>query len=159
VHGGPSGGGEPATSGRGGHKKSGHRCRWPLLTRSIDATRCSKAVFSRSGTLARVGAEVFLDARLLALEAAQDSFSNGLLDCPHYTRPEHHEWGDVPAVLLSGDHAAIRRWRLQQSLGRTWLRRPDLLEQAGLDKKTRALLDEFRNEHAQGTTPDRKSGD
>jgi tRNA (guanine37-N1)-methyltransferase len=94
-----------------------------------------------------------------AASAEQDSFSNGLLDCPHYTRPEHHEWGDVPAVLVSGDHAAIARWRLKQSLGRTWLRRPDLLEQAGLDKKTRALLDEFQYEHAQGTTPDRKSGD
>ena len=83
--------------------------------------------------------------------AAQDSFSNGLLDCPHYTRPEHDEWGDVPAVLKSGDHAAIRRWRLKQSLGRTWLRRPELLERLELDKKTRALLDEFRGEHAQRT--------
>jgi tRNA (guanine37-N1)-methyltransferase len=94
-----------------------------------------------------------------AASAEQDSFSNGLLDCPHYTRPERHEWGDVPAVLVSGDHAAIARWRLKQSLGRTWLRRPDLLAQAGMDKKTRALLDEFQHEHAQGTTPDRRSGD
>lgn len=84
--------------------------------------------------------------------AAQDSFSNGLLDCPHYTRPERDEWGEVPAVLTSGDHAAIRRWRLKQSLGRTWLRRPDLLERLELDKKTRALLVEFQHEHAQGRT-------
>jgi tRNA (guanine37-N1)-methyltransferase len=94
-----------------------------------------------------------------AQSAEQDSFSNGLLDCPHYTRPEHHEWGDVPAALLSGNHAAISRWRLKQSLGRTWLRRPDLLERAALDKKTRALLVEFQDEHARETTPDRESGD
>lgn len=93
-----------------------------------------------------------------AESAAQDSFSNGLLDCPHYTRPEHHDWGDVPAVLKSGDHAAIRRWRLKQSLGRTWLRRPDLLEQVELDKKARALLVEFQHEHVQRTTADRGTG-
>lgn len=84
--------------------------------------------------------------------AAQDSFSNGLLDCPHYTRPVRDEWGEVPAVLLSGDHAAIRRWRLKQSLGRTWLRRPDLLERLELDKKTRALLVEFQDEQRQERT-------
>ena len=78
--------------------------------------------------------------------AAQDSFSDGLLDCPHYTRPEQHELGVVPQVLLSGDHAAIRRWRRQQSLGRTWLRRPDLLAQVELDATDRRLLDEFRRE-------------
>ncbi|HEY0178246.1 MAG TPA: tRNA (guanosine(37)-N1)-methyltransferase TrmD [Dokdonella sp.] len=87
-----------------------------------------------------------------AESAAQDSFSNGLLDCPHYTRPERDEWGDVPAVLTSGDHAAIRRWRLKQSLGRTWLRRPDLLEKVELDEKTRALLTEFQREHEQAGT-------
>lgn len=92
-----------------------------------------------------------------ALSAAQDSFSNGLLDCPHYTRPERDEWGGVPAVLMSGDHAAIRRWRLQQSLGRTWLRRPDLLDKLDLDKKTRALLVEFQGEHERTTTSDRSS--
>ncbi len=91
--------------------------------------------------------------------AEQDSFSNGLLDCPHYTRPVRDAWGDVPAVLLSGDHAAIRRWRLKQSLGRTWLRRPDLLAQVELDKKTRALLVEFQDEHAEKTMPGRESGD
>lgn len=83
-----------------------------------------------------------------AQSAQQDSFSDGLLDCPHYAKPVHDALGDVPAVLLSGDHAAIRRWRLQQSLGRTWLRRPDLLAQRVLDPESRALLDEFRREHA-----------
>ncbi len=94
-----------------------------------------------------------------AQSAEQDSFSNGLLDCPHYTRPEQDEWGEVPAVLKSGDHAAIARWRLKQSLGRTWLRRPELLARIELDRKTRALLEEFRSEHAKTTTPDRESGE
>jgi len=86
-----------------------------------------------------------------AESAAQDSFADGLLDCPHYTRSDEHGYDGVPEVLLSGDHAAIRRWRLKQSLGRTWLRRPDLLEKLDLDKKSRALLDEFRAEHESGT--------
>ena len=72
-----------------------------------------------------------------AQSAQQDSFSDGLLDCPHYTRPEHHDWGDVPAVLMSGDHAAIRRWRRKQALGRTWLRRPDLLAASGAEQGRR----------------------
>lgn len=93
-----------------------------------------------------------------AQSASQDSFSDGLLDCPHYTRPERHEWGEVPAVLTSGDHAAIARWRRKQSLGRTWLRRPDLLARLELDPKQRALLDEFRREHEGKTTHDRDSG-
>jgi tRNA (guanine37-N1)-methyltransferase len=89
-----------------------------------------------------------------AQSARQDSFSDGLLDCPHYTRPVRDAWGDVPAVLLSGDHAAIRRWRRKQALGRTWLRRPDLLARAGLDAEAGVLLDEFRREFraAQATT-------
>ncbi|MFC5437960.1 tRNA (guanosine(37)-N1)-methyltransferase TrmD [Rhodanobacter umsongensis] len=82
-----------------------------------------------------------------AQSAEQDSFSDGLLDCPHYGKPVHHALGDVPEVLLSGDHAAIARWRLKQSLGRTWLRRPDLLSQCWLDAESRALLEEFRREH------------
>jgi len=83
-----------------------------------------------------------------AESAEQDSFEGpqGLLDCPHYTHPSAHEWGDVPEVLRSGNHAAIARWRRQQSLGRTWLRRPDLLDEAGLDKKDRALLEDFRRQ-------------
>jgi tRNA (guanine37-N1)-methyltransferase len=82
-----------------------------------------------------------------AASAEQDSFSNGLLDCPHYAKPVQDALGSVPEVLLSGDHAAIARWRLKQSLGRTWLRRPDLLSRHGLDAASRALLDEFRREH------------
>jgi len=81
--------------------------------------------------------------------AQQDSFMQGLLDCPHYTRPEQINGVKVPEVLLSGDHKAIARWRLKQSLGRTWLRRPDLLEQLQLDKEQQALLDEFRTEYQQ----------
>ena len=78
--------------------------------------------------------------------ASHDSFANGLLDCPHYTRPEQFDGRAVPAVLTSGDHAAIRRWRLQQALGRTWQRRPDLLRDARLDEEQRALLEEFKIE-------------
>jgi tRNA (guanine37-N1)-methyltransferase len=81
-----------------------------------------------------------------AESASQDSFVNGLLDHPHYTRPELYENDAVPAVLLSGNHADIARWRLKQALGRTWLRRPDLLEKRGLSADETALLEEFRNE-------------
>lgn len=80
--------------------------------------------------------------------AAQDSFGeDGLLDCPHYTRPVEHALGEVPPVLLSGDHAAIARWRRQQALGRTWQRRPDLLDEATLSDADRQLLDAFRAEN------------
>lgn len=82
--------------------------------------------------------------------AEQDSFSSGLLDYPHYTRPEMIDGRAVPAVLLSGDHAAIARWRMKQALGRTWLRRPELLEQAGLSAEQQKLLAEFVREHEQG---------
>ena len=75
--------------------------------------------------------------------AEQDSFFDGLLDCPHYTRPEASELGQVPAVLLSGDHEAIARWRVQQALGRTWLRRPDLFEQVELTPEQRQLFEAF----------------
>jgi len=102
-----------------------------------------------------LAAMVLIDAvtRLLpgalgdAQSAQQDSFSDGLLDCPHYTRPENYEGRLVPEVLLGGNHAAIRRWRLQQSLGRTWLRRPDLLQTRTLNKEQQTLLDEFIREH------------
>lgn len=87
-----------------------------------------------------------------AQSAAQDSFSDGLLDCPHYTHPVRSDMGDVPEVLLSGNHAAIRRWRLKQSLGRTWQRRPDLLARLQLDKQAMALLEEFRQECADNKT-------
>ncbi|HET7932361.1 MAG TPA: tRNA (guanosine(37)-N1)-methyltransferase TrmD [Rhodanobacteraceae bacterium] len=82
-----------------------------------------------------------------AQSAVQDSFSDGLLDCPHYTRPVSHEYGDVPAVLLSGDHAAIALWRRKQSLGRTWLRRPELLQGLALAAVDQRLLEEFKREH------------
>lgn len=78
--------------------------------------------------------------------ASCDSFANGLLDCPHYTRPEVSDGLRVPPVLLSGNHDAIRRWRLKQALGRTWQRRPDLLREAQLDEEQRALLAEFVSE-------------
>jgi len=78
----------------------------------------------------------------------QDSFTeDGLLDCPHYTRPPVLNGQHVPHVLQGGDHAAIRRWRLKQSLGRTWLRRPDLLSTVVFDKEKKELLDEFIEEH------------
>jgi tRNA (guanine37-N1)-methyltransferase len=79
--------------------------------------------------------------------AEQDSYVDGLLDCPHYTRPEEIEGGPVPEVLLSGNHELIRRWRLQQALGRTWLRRPDLLEGRPLSGEEQLLLDEFIRAH------------
>ena len=83
--------------------------------------------------------------------AEQDSFSDGLLDCPHYTRPESLDGVDVPAVLLSGNHEQIRLWRLQQSLGRTLLRRPELLQNLALtDEQTTQLAQfvEAMNKHA-----------
>lgn len=85
-----------------------------------------------------------------AESASQDSFVDGLLDHPHYTRPEVYEGAAVPAVLLSGNHAVITRWRLKQSLGRTWQRRPDLLERRVLTAEERSLLDEFRREQDSG---------
>ena len=85
-----------------------------------------------------------------AESARQDSFADGLLDCPHFTRPERYEDERVPDVLLSGDHAAIRRWRLQQALGRTWQRRPELLAQRPLTAEERALLDEYQAAAASG---------
>ncbi|PMR76244.1 tRNA (guanosine(37)-N1)-methyltransferase TrmD [Billgrantia endophytica] len=80
--------------------------------------------------------------------AVEDSFNEGLLDCPHYTRPEVIDGRRVPDVLLSGHHGEIRRWRLKQSLGRTWLRRPDLLEGRTLGREQQALLEEFIQEYA-----------
>jgi tRNA (guanine37-N1)-methyltransferase len=76
--------------------------------------------------------------------ALHESFSDGLLDWPHYTRPISVDGREVPDVLASGDHAAIRRWRLKEALGRTWLRRPELLERRGLSNEERALLEEFK---------------
>ena len=98
-----------------------------------------------------LGAAVVIDAvgRLLdgalndAASAVQDSFEDGLLDCPHFTRSDRLGTEGVPEVLLSGDHARIARWRRQQALGRTWLRRPDLLARMELSPRDRALLAEF----------------
>ena len=79
--------------------------------------------------------------------AVEESFAAGLLDCPHYTRPEMYAGERVPEVLLSGHHENIRRWRLKQALGRTWLRRPELLQARGMSKEEQALLAEFQKEH------------
>jgi tRNA (guanine37-N1)-methyltransferase len=81
--------------------------------------------------------------------AQQDSFMDGLLDCPHYTRPEVYEGQAVPDVLLSGNHEKIRQWRLKQSLGRTWQRRPDLLAALELTNEQQRLLTEYLREHDQ----------
>jgi tRNA (guanine37-N1)-methyltransferase len=78
--------------------------------------------------------------------AEQDSFSEGLLDCPHYTRPEDFEGRLVPDVLLSGDHARIASWRRRQALGRTWQRRPDLIEMLELDEQDQRLLEQYQQQ-------------
>lgn len=79
--------------------------------------------------------------------ARQDSFFDGLLDSPHYTRPETAGGIRAPEILLSGDHEGIQRWRMKQALGRTWLRRPDLLERLQLSNEQKVLLDEFISEN------------
>ena len=79
--------------------------------------------------------------------AQEDSFADGLLDCPHYTRPEVLDGLAVPPVLMSGNHAEIRKWRLKQSLERTWLRRPELLESLALTDEQRKLLQQVQAEH------------
>lgn len=118
----------------------------------LDAEEISIGDYVLSG--GELAAAVLIDAvtrllpGVLGDEASpeQDSFVAGLLDCPHYTRPETVDGMTVPPVLLSGDHAAIRRWRLKQALGRTWLRRPDLLAARTLDAEEQALLEEFKRE-------------
>lgn len=118
-----------------------------LIMREVDA-EWSIGDYVLSG--GELPAMVMIDAmaRLLpgvlntGASAEEDSFTDGLLDCPHYTRPEVYEGDAVPAVLLSGDHAAIRRWRLQQSLLRTRARRPDLLAGRTLSKEERILLEQ-----------------
>jgi len=77
----------------------------------------------------------------------EESFADGLLDCPQYTRPEVYAERRVPEVLLSGHHENIRRWRLKQALGRTWLRRPDLLQARGMSEEEKRLLAEFQQEY------------
>lgn len=102
-----------------------------------------------------MAAMVFIDAIIRLIpgslghlgSAEQDSFMNGLLDCPHYTRPATLNGMDVPPVLLGGNHKDIERWRRKQSLGKTWLKRPDLLEKIQLSETDRQLLVEFKCEH------------
>ncbi len=79
--------------------------------------------------------------------AVEDSFVDGLLDCPHYTRPETFAGVDVPKVLLSGHHGEIKRWRLQQALGRTYERRPDLFNRKALTREQEVLLEQYLDEH------------
>lgn len=81
--------------------------------------------------------------------AEQDSFSVGLLDCPHFTRPESIDGMVVPQILMGGHHAEIERWRAKQSLGRTWQRRPELLDQLALTQEQQALLEEYIQEQEQ----------
>jgi tRNA (guanine37-N1)-methyltransferase len=80
------------------------------------------------------------------LSAQEDSFADGLLDCPHYTRPEVYQDRKVPDVLLSGNHEEIRRWRLKQALGRTLERRPDLLEGRAMTPEEEQLLADYLRE-------------
>lgn len=102
-----------------------------------------------------LAAMMFIDAILRLLPGAlghsasaeQDSFMNGLLDCPHYTRPASIHGMDVPAVLLGGNHRDIERWRRKQSLGVTWLKRPGLLDNIALTDLDKQLLVEFKREH------------
>jgi tRNA (guanine37-N1)-methyltransferase len=131
-----------------------------LLARRVDE-ELSLGDFVLSG--GELAAMALMDACVRQLPGAvgdeasvqEESFVRGLLDCPQYTRPER--WPEnaaagadgekVPAVLLSGHHEQIRRWRLKQSLGRTWLRRPDLLQARGMTSEEQALLAEFQREH------------
>ncbi|MEE9354338.1 MAG: tRNA (guanosine(37)-N1)-methyltransferase TrmD [Methylococcaceae bacterium] len=83
-----------------------------------------------------------------AESAAQDSYMNGLLDCPHYTRPDNFQGQLVPAILTSGNHPAIAQWRLKQSLGWTWLKRPDLLKRLDLTTEQQQLLEDFKIERS-----------
>lgn len=88
--------------------------------------------------------------------AQQDSFSEGLLDCPHYTRPESYRGERVPSVLLNGNHRDINDWREKQSLGRTWLRRPELLASIELNDRQQKLLDEFIGEQENTSAEDQQ---
>lgn len=122
-----------------------------LLESEIDAEWSIGDYVLSGGELAAL---VVIDAvtRLLpgvlgdAESAQQDSYADGLLDYPHYTRPEEIDGRRVPEVLLSGDHQAIARWRRKQALGRTWLKRPDLLAKRKLTVEEQALLEEFKRE-------------
>ena len=131
-----------------------------FLQRHVDAEWSIGDYVLSGGELA---AAVVIDAiaRLLpgvlgcADSADQDSFSEGLLDCPHYTRPEEIEGSRVPDVLLSGNHGKIVRWRRREMLGRTYQRRPDLLDRDALSAEDRALLDEYLNTTLEETDRER----
>ena len=122
-----------------------------LLARRVDE-EISIGDFVLSG--GEIAAMALMDAVVRQLPGAvgdsasviEESFADGLLDCPQYTRPETYRGDKVPEVLLSGHHENIRRWRLKQALGRTWLRRPDLLAVRKLSDEERKLLEEFRQE-------------
>ena len=122
-----------------------------LLARRVDE-EVSIGDFVLSG--GEIAAMALMDAVVRQLPGAvgdcasvmEESFADGLLDCPQYTRPEKYRDEPVPEVLLSGHHEHIRRWRLKQALGRTWLRRPDLLAVRQLSDEERLLLEEFRQE-------------
>jgi len=122
-----------------------------LLERRVDE-EISVGDFVLSG--GELAAMALMDAVVRQLPGAvgdsgsvvEESFADGLLDCPQYTRPEVYQGERVPGVLLSGHHENIRRWRLKQALGRTWLRRPDLLAARKLNEEESRLLEEFRQE-------------
>jgi len=122
-----------------------------LLERCVDEELSIGDYVISGGELA---AMVLIDAVVRQLpgalggkqSAAEESFAEGLLDCPQYTRPEVYRGMAVPEVLMSGHHAQILRWRAKQALGRTWLRRPELLERRDLSALERGLLEEFRRE-------------
>jgi tRNA (guanine37-N1)-methyltransferase len=122
-----------------------------LLARRVDE-EISIGDFVLSG--GEIAAMALMDAVVRQLPGAlgdqqsaiEESFADGLLDCPQFTRPELYRGERVPEVLLSGHHENIRRWRLKQALGRTWLRRPDLLAVRSLSDEERKLLEEFRQE-------------
>jgi tRNA (guanine37-N1)-methyltransferase len=123
-----------------------------LIDRSVDEEISIGDYVISGGELA---AMVLIDAVVRQLEGvthdarspAEESFRTGLLDWPHYTRPEVYGDERVPSVLMQGNHAQIARWRLKQALGRTWLRRPELFEQRGLSQDESKLLGEFRAEY------------
>jgi len=127
-----------------------------LLARRVDE-EISLGDFVLSG--GEIAAMALIDAVVRQLPGAvgdaasvlEESFADGLLDCPQYTRPEIYRGERVPEVLLSGHHDNIRRWRLKQALGRTWLRRPDLLAARALSHEERLLLEEFQQENGAKT--------